>query len=60
MAKKFTKTQAVRMQKQLVTITEKMLSDKMLHPDSRVGHSTVDLLNLNKKFMSKLRLMKRK
>jgi hypothetical protein len=36
-----------------------MLSDKMSHPDSKVGHATVDLLNLNKKFMTKLKFMKR-
>jgi len=58
--KKLTKTQAVKMQKQLVTITERMLSDKMLQPDSKVGHTTVDLLNLNKKFMTKLKFMRTK
>jgi len=55
-----TKTQAVKMQKQLVTITQRMLSDKMLHPDSKVGHTTVDLLNINKKFMTKLKFMRNK
>jgi|TARA_R110000824_G_scaffold25749_1_gene89326 hypothetical protein len=60
MAKKMTKTQAVKMQKQLVTITQRMLSDKMLHPDSKVGHTTVDLLNINKKFMTKLKFMRNK
>jgi hypothetical protein len=59
MKKKMTKTQALKLQKQLVTITERMLSDKMSHPDSKVGHATVDLLNLNKKFMTKLKFMKR-
>ena len=57
--KKFTKAQALKLQKQLVTITERMLSDKMSHPDSKIGHSTVDLLNFNKKFMTKLKFMKR-
>ena len=60
MPKKFTKAQALKMQKQLVTITERMLSDKMLQPDSKVGHTTVDLLNLNKKFMTKLKFMRTK
>jgi hypothetical protein len=60
MPKKMTKTQAVKMQKQLVTITQRMLSDKMLHPDSKVGHTTVDLLNINKKFMTKLKFMRNK
>tara|TARA_R110002110_G_scaffold5585_1_gene28714 strand:+ start:415 stop:597 length:183 start_codon:yes stop_codon:yes gene_type:complete len=60
MPKKFTKAQAMKMQKQLVTITQRMLNDKMIHPDSKIGHSTVDLLNINKKFMTKLKLMGRK
>ena len=44
MAKKMTKTQAVKMQKQLVTITQRMLSDKMLHPDSKVGHTKLKFM----------------
>tara|TARA_Y100001963_G_scaffold142918_1_gene213096 strand:+ start:815 stop:1003 length:189 start_codon:yes stop_codon:yes gene_type:complete len=57
--KKLTKAQAMKLQKQLVTTMERMLSDKMLHPDSKIGHSTVDLLNLHKKFMTKLKFMRR-
>jgi len=57
--KKLTKAQAKSKQAQLVKITETMLTDKLVHPDSYVGHSTVDLLNLNKKFMTKLRAMRK-
>jgi len=53
--KAMTKTAVKRKLKTMVTATKKLLDDKMSNPRSHVTMSPKDLLDLNRKFMTKLK-----
>jgi hypothetical protein len=53
--KAMTKTAVKRKLKTMVTTTKKLLDDKMSNPRSHVTMSPKDLLDLNRKFMTKLK-----
>ena len=55
MAKAMTKTAVKRKLKGLVNSTKQLLNDKLSNPRSHVTMSPKDLLDLNRKFMTKLK-----
>ena len=55
MAKAMTKTAVKRKLKGMVNITKQLLDDKLSNPRSHVTMSPKDLLDLNRKFMTKLK-----
>lgn len=55
MAKGLTKTAVKRKLKGLVNSTKQLLDDKLSNPRSHVTMSPKDLLELNRKFMTKLK-----
>ena len=55
MAKGLTKTAVKRKLKGLVNSTKQLLDDKLSNPRSHVTMSPKDLLDLNRKFMIKLK-----
>ena len=55
MAKGLTKTAVKRKLKGLVNSTKQLLDDKLSNPRSHVTMSPKDLLDLNRKFMAKLK-----
>ena len=55
MAKGLTKTAVKRKLKGLVNSTKQLLDDKLSNPRSHVTMSPKDLLDLNLKFMTKLK-----
>jgi hypothetical protein len=55
MAKGLTKTAVKRKLKGLVNSTKQLLDDKLSNPRSHVTMSPKDLLDLNRKFMTKLK-----
>jgi hypothetical protein len=55
MAKAMTKTAVKRKLKTMVTCTKMLLDDKLSNPRSHVTMSPKDLLDLNRKFMTKLK-----
>jgi hypothetical protein len=55
MAKAMTKTAVKRKLKGLVNSTNQLLDDKLSNPRSHVTMSPKDLLDLNRKFMTKLK-----
>ena len=55
MAKALTKTAVKRKLKGLVNSTKQLLDDKLSNPRSHVTMSPKDLLDLNRKFMTKLK-----
>ena len=55
MAKAMTKTAGKRKLKGLVNSTKQLLDDKLSNPRSHVTMSPKDLLDLNRKFMTKLK-----
>jgi hypothetical protein len=55
MAKAMTKTAVKRKLKVLVNSTKQLLDDKLSNPRSHVTMSPKDLLDLNRKFMTKLK-----
>jgi|TARA_R100001594_G_scaffold60039_3_gene94044 hypothetical protein len=55
MAKAMTKTAVKRKLKGLVNSTKQLLDDKLSNPRSHVTMSPKDLLDLNRKFMTKLK-----
>ena len=55
MAKAMTKTAVKRKLKGLVNSTKQLLDDKLSNPRSHVTMSPKDLLDLNRKFMNKLK-----
>ena len=55
MAKGLTKTAVKRKLKRMVNSTKQLLDDKLSNPRSHVTMSPKDLLDLNRKFMTKLK-----
>jgi hypothetical protein len=55
MAKAMTKTAVKRKLKGMVNSTKQLLDDKLSNPRSHVTMSPKDLLDLNRKFMTKLK-----
>jgi len=55
MAKGLTKTAVKRKLKGMVNSTKQLLDDKLSNPRSHVTMSPKDLLDLNRKFMTKLK-----
>jgi hypothetical protein len=55
MPKAMTKTAVKRKLKGLVNSTKQLLDDKLSNPRSHVTMSPKDLLDLNRKFMTKLK-----
>ena len=55
MAKAMTKTAVKRKLKSMVNSTKQLLDDKLSNPRSHVTMSPKDLLDLNRKFMTKLK-----
>ena len=55
MPKPMTKTAVKRKLKGLVNSTKQLLDDKLSNPRSHVTMSPKDLLDLNRKFMTKLK-----
>ena len=55
MARKLTKTQTKKKYMTIVNATKRLLDDKLSNPRSHVTMSPKDLLDLNRKFMTKLK-----
>ena len=55
MAKGMTKTTVKRKLKSMTMVTKQLLDDKLSNPRSHVTMSTKDLMDLNRKFMTKLK-----
>lgn len=55
MAKGMTKTTVKRKLKSMTMVTKQLLDDKLSNPRSHVTMSPKDLMDLNRKFMTKLK-----
>ena len=55
MAKGMTKTTVKRKLKSMTMVTKQLLDDKLSNPRSPVTRSPKDLMDLNRKFMTKLK-----